>query len=54
MGKIKGWLLEPMKGYGGEIEQKLFSFGIGWWLLVLGSLAMIIGAFLVQRENLKK
>ena len=53
MAKVKSWLLEVMKGYSGELEEELFSFGIGWWLLVLGSLVIIVGAFLIERENLR-
>jgi hypothetical protein len=34
-------------------EKELLSLGNGIWLLIIGSLAIIIGAILVQRENLK-
>ncbi len=51
MSRVEKWFLESVNQYG---KETIFSFGIGTWLLILGSLAIIVGAFLNQRENLKE
>lgn len=50
--RVEKWFFELMKGYG--TAEDIFSFGIGCWFLILGSLAIIVGSFLVQKENLKE
>jgi hypothetical protein len=48
VGQIERWVSEA------TIIGKPLTVEFGWWLLVLGSLTIIVGAFLVQRENLKE
>lgn len=36
---------------GGE---SVFTIGFGWWVLLIGSLMLVVGAFSVQRKNLKE
>jgi hypothetical protein len=51
--RVWGWFLESTSQFGSEMTKNLFSFSWGWWLLALGALLIIIGALLVQKENLK-
>ncbi len=37
--------------FGRDID---ISIGIGWWLLILGAIAILAGAFMAQKEMVKK
>lgn len=58
--KIKDWfvdelgdILQATEALSKEVEE-VYHFEFGFWLLILGALAIIVGAFLVQRNNLKE
>lgn len=49
--RFEKWMGETA-GTLGAAKETIFSFGSGLWLVVIGGLALIVGAFLVQKENL--
>lgn len=56
MSKLQSWFFETIvKPSGGAISEKdILSLGNGVWLLIIGSLMIIVGAILSQKENLRE
>ena len=54
--KIISFIGDMAKGFGGYFggpTEANIAIGIGWWLLTFGAIAILVGAFRIQKELLK-